>query len=88
MSLCLINYTPRYEGLLGNEVAPLFLGFTLDGGKRSPMPFYPGERALCTDFIGGWVDHGAGLDTVVNRSIVPAGNQTPGVQPVACRYID
>jgi hypothetical protein len=42
-----------------------FLISALDGGERSasrPARFTPEERAVCTHWIGGWVDPRAGLD--------------------------
>jgi hypothetical protein len=35
----------------------------------TPRPLYPGEIALCTHWIGGWVGLGAGLDAVEKRKI-------------------
>jgi hypothetical protein len=69
-----------------------FLTSTLAGGEWSasrPYRFTPGERALGTQWIGGWVDPRAGLDDVENRKFLilpglelrtlgrPASNQSP-----------
>jgi hypothetical protein len=47
----------------------IFLTSALDGGEWSasrPGRFTPGERALSTHWIGGWVGPTAGLDDVEN----------------------
>jgi hypothetical protein len=49
----------------------------------------PKERAPFAHCIGGWVGPRAGLDAVEKKKyLAPAENQTPTVQPVACRYTD
>jgi hypothetical protein len=51
----------------GGSITPPFLTSALDGGESSgscPGCFVPGERALGTHWIGGWVGPRAGLDTV------------------------
>jgi len=47
-------------------------------------PLYPEERVPVTHWIGGYVGHRAGLDTVAKRKVpVPAENRTPVFQSVA-----
>jgi len=48
-----------------------FLTLALDGDVVSftPWPLNPGEGALCTHWMGGWVGSGVGLDAVVKRKI-------------------
>jgi hypothetical protein len=57
-----------------------------------PLPLYPRERAPGTHFIGGWVDHRAGLDDMEKwKFLILPGLELPPrllVQPVASRYID
>jgi hypothetical protein len=73
-------------------MAPPFLNSVLDEGELSaarPGHFTPRERALGTHHVGGWV----GLEPVwtlwsKGKSLVPAGNRTPAVKPVARRYIN
>jgi hypothetical protein len=67
----------------------------LDGGEWSasrPSHFTARERALCTDWIGGWVGPRTVLDAVVKRKIPSPRREskprTPIVQPVAQRYTD
>jgi hypothetical protein len=53
----------------------------LDGGEWSasrPGRFNPGERALGTHSMGGWVGPRAGLDADVKRKIPsPCGDSNP-----------
>jgi hypothetical protein len=52
---------------MNGGITPPFLISALDVGEWSatcPGPFTPGERALCTHWIGGWVGLSGGLDTV------------------------
>jgi hypothetical protein len=39
------------------------------------------------DYTGGWVGPTAGLEAV-KKNVATAGNGTPTVQPVVCRYTD
>jgi hypothetical protein len=49
----------------------------------------PEERASGTHWIGNWVSPRVRLNAVEKRkSLAPAGNRTPAVQPVARRYTD
>jgi hypothetical protein len=52
---------------------PVFFASALVGGVVSfaPRPLYPGERALGTHWIGGWMGPGSGLDDVERRKILP-----------------
>jgi hypothetical protein len=55
----------------------------VSGQRHAPTALSPGERALDTHWIGGWVRLRAGLDVVEKRkNLAPAGNRTPAVQPV------
>jgi hypothetical protein len=58
-----------------------YLTSVLDVGEWSasrPGRFSSRERAAGTDWIGGWVDPGAGLDTVSREKFpAPAGIRTP-----------
>jgi hypothetical protein len=52
--------------------------------------FTPAERAPGIHWIGGWVNHRAGLNDV-EKTLDPTGTRTPdpsAVQPVASRYTD
>jgi hypothetical protein len=65
------------------DIAPPFLISALDGGEWSasrPCRFIPGERALGTHWIGGWVGLSAGLDAVEERKILHCRESN---QPVA-----
>jgi hypothetical protein len=62
-----------------------FLTSALDKGEWSasrPGRFITGERAPSTHCIGGWVGPRACLDAG-EKSLAPAGNRMPAVQPVA-----
>jgi hypothetical protein len=68
------------------DIASLFLTSALDGGKWltwRPDRFNPGERAPVTHWTGSWVSPNVGLN---DKSLCPAGNRTPAVQPAARRY--
>jgi hypothetical protein len=55
-----------------------------NGQLHSPAALTPGEGASGIHSIGGWVGPRTGLDAVEYRkSLVPAGNGTPAIQPVA-----
>jgi hypothetical protein len=64
----------------------------LDRGEGSASRlgrFTPGERAPGPHWIGGLVGLRACLDAMEKRKyLVPAGNRTPALQPVACLYTD
>jgi hypothetical protein len=81
-----MNYGEAYWGVELQLHA--FLTSALDGGEWSTSRsgcFTPGERALGTRLIGGWVGPRAILDAVAKRKdpiFAPAGNWTPVVQPV------
>jgi hypothetical protein len=53
----------------------------------TPHPLYTWRKIPGTHWIGGWVGPRAGVNTAVvkrkNLIIVPAGDQTPVVKPVA-----
>jgi hypothetical protein len=72
-SLCLSKYyaTKTYVGM---EVQiQVFLSLALHGSELSvsrPGRFTPGERVICTHWIGGWLDPRAGLDMVSKRKIL------------------
>jgi hypothetical protein len=54
-------------------MVPPFFTSTLIGDKWSasrPCHFTPGERALGTHWIGGWVDPRAGVDDVKKRKFL------------------
>jgi hypothetical protein len=55
-----------------------------------PQPLYPIGKSLGAHWVGGWVDLRTGLDAVewVQKSLAPARNRNPAVQPVARRYTD
>jgi hypothetical protein len=56
---------------------------------HAPAPLPPGERTAGTRWVGGWVGPRAYLDAVKKRkSLSPAANRTPAVQPVARRCTD
>jgi hypothetical protein len=51
----------------------VFLTSAVAGSELStsrPSRFNPGERASGTHWIGGWVDHRAGLDDVEKRKFL------------------
>jgi hypothetical protein len=62
-----------HEDIWGSGgIAPPFLTSALDGGEWStshPCCFTPGETALGTHCVGGWVGRRAGLDTRKKRRI-------------------
>jgi hypothetical protein len=67
-------------------ITPPFLVSALDGSEWSVQRsgrFTSGERAHGIHWIGGWVGLRTGLDAVEKKSLNPAGNRTPAVQPVA-----
>jgi hypothetical protein len=70
-SLCLI----KHYGISGSGgTAPLFLTSGLDGCEWSasrPGRCNPGEIAIGTHWIGGWVGPRAGLDIVEKIIILP-----------------
>jgi hypothetical protein len=79
LPLC-FSWAPRHDGLLGEwrYSSTHSLISALDGGEWSasrPGHFNPRERALCTHWIGGWVDPSAVLDNVVQFP-AHAGNRT------------
>jgi hypothetical protein len=55
----------------------------------TPQPLYPWKIVPGTHCIGGWVGTRAGQDAVEKRkSLAPAVNRTPAVQPASRRYTD
>jgi hypothetical protein len=66
-------------------IAPSLLTSAIDGGEWSAPLSYrftppppPGDKALSTHCIGGWVDPRVGLDANEKRKIFfPAMNETP-----------
>jgi hypothetical protein len=72
----------------------IFSTSALDGGEWSasrPGRFNPGEGALGSHWIGGWVDLRAGLDIAEKRKFLtlPETELRPSVvQFVASRYTD
>jgi hypothetical protein len=74
----------------GESKAPPFLTMSLDGWEWSALcsgHFIAGERGSSNHWIGGWVGHRTGMDTKEKRkSLAPARNWTPVIQPVTCCY--
>jgi hypothetical protein len=74
-SLCLTNSALRHEGAwVSGGIAPPVLTSELVEGEWSasrPGRFTPGEIALGTRWIVGWVGPWSGLDTVERRKILP-----------------
>jgi hypothetical protein len=68
MSLYLTNLALRHEGVWRSGcIDPRLL--ELDTGWRwvvsfTPLPHYPRGKSFGTHWIGGWVDHRAGLDNM------------------------
>jgi hypothetical protein len=63
----------------------------MSGQLHDPAALTPGERALDTHWLGGWMGPRAGLDDVERRKFLTLqySNSDPSlVQPVANRYID
>jgi hypothetical protein len=58
-----------YWGSGGIAPRILDLGNGCEWSASRPGHFTPGERAAGTHWIGGWVVHRAGVDTVVKRKI-------------------
>jgi hypothetical protein len=58
--------------------------------QRHARPhFTPGKRTPTTNWIGGWVDLRAGLDTdATKKYFTSAGDRTPVVQSVVRHYTD
>jgi hypothetical protein len=51
------------------------------------LPLYSQRNSPRTHWIEGWMGSRAGLDVLKERkTLPPAGNRTPAVQPVARRY--
>jgi hypothetical protein len=50
--------------------------------------FNPGERALGTNWMGGWVDPRTGLDAVKRKILYCWESNQDRPQPVARRYTD
>jgi hypothetical protein len=53
-----------------------------------PHCFTPGEREPSTHWIGVWVGPRAGMDAIYEKTLAPARNLTPAVQPVAHSYTE
>jgi hypothetical protein len=74
------------------DTAPPCLTSALDEVEWSallPGRFTPGEKAPGTNCIGDWVGPRDDLDVMEKTKIpTPAGNRSPAVQLVACRYTD
>jgi hypothetical protein len=66
-----LNQASRHEEVLGDVgIAPRVPNLGTCAGEWSasrPGRFIPGEKALRTHFIEGWVDLRAGLDAVAKR---------------------
>jgi hypothetical protein len=62
-------------------MSPPFLTFVLDGNEWSVS--HTDCFASGTHCIGNWVGSSAGDE----KTLVPAGNKSPAVQPVASHYI-
>jgi hypothetical protein len=64
----------------------------LDGGEWSGSRsgrFILGERASCTQWVGGWIALSSDLDVVVKRKVPATGvNRTPAIQSVISYCID
>jgi hypothetical protein len=61
----------------------------LSGKLHAPTALPPRERALGTNWIGGWVGSKAGLDTrKIPSSRWDSSRDYPNVQPVVSRYTD
>jgi hypothetical protein len=76
------------NGYESGGIAPPFLTSALDEGEWSASRscrFTPGERALGTHYIGGWVDP---VWRLWSREITlaPGGNRTPAVHLLGRRY--
>jgi hypothetical protein len=51
----------------------------VSGQRHAPAALYPGERTPATNWTGGWVDPGAGLDAATRRKILcPCRGSKPG----------
>jgi hypothetical protein len=62
-------------------IAPPLLTSALDGGEWSasrPSRFIPGERALSTNWMVGWVGPSVGLDAVEKKKILHCREPNPG----------
>jgi hypothetical protein len=68
-------------------IAPPFLTSALDGGEWSasrPGWCTPREKGAGTHWIGaGWAPEQVWTLWSREKSLVPAGNQTPAIQPIA-----
>jgi hypothetical protein len=55
----------------------------------TPRQLYPRERYTCTHCVGGWwVPQPVWTLCSREKSLAPAGNRTPAIQPVTRRYAD
>jgi hypothetical protein len=69
----------KYKNIKSVEYKNIFLTSALLGGEWSasrPDRFTPGERALDTYWIGGWVSPRAGVEDV-EKTVDPTGTETP-----------
>jgi hypothetical protein len=68
---------------VSGNISPSFLTSSLDGGEwlaLQPRRFAPGDRALNTLWIRGWVNSEASVNVMEERkSLAPAGNEIPVV---------
>jgi hypothetical protein len=70
-----LKFSLFLEDIWGSgDIAPPFLTPTLDGGGWSasgPGRFIHGETASGTNWIGGWMGSGTGLEAFEKRKIFP-----------------
>jgi hypothetical protein len=78
-SLCFKHYAMKTYGGVDVQIH-IFLSSALDGGEcsaTSPGCFTPGENALCTHWIGGWVGPGRRSGRRGKENIIyPTGTRT------------
>jgi hypothetical protein len=73
----------------GDIASPLLTSVLTEWSASRPSRLTPTERVSGTRWIWGWVGPRAGVGTVKRKTyLVPSGNSTPAVRPVAHRYTD
>jgi hypothetical protein len=68
----------------------IILNLGTDGGDWSascPCHFTPGDITTSTQWIGSWVDHRAGLDTVGKNRLLLPGTEPQSSIPQSSHYI-